>query len=177
MSSEFQFFDVFGPTVGEDVEAAVTPQPLDLGQIQALLPPLVSEEFVGVVPTRLLSLRAIQGLEMIRKFFPKITWNQEFDAIQKYARKMIADEAITLVQKRFSKLKVGRLPLSVEAGNLRYFDSTQTNNMHGITDGIVAHLRMGCFGNVHDRHVVDVTYGSFEKEIHGPIQTRGHMIT
>jgi hypothetical protein len=34
-------------------------------------------------------------------------------------------------------------------------------------DGIIAHLTRECGGNVHDRHIVDVTSGSFEKEIVG----------
>jgi hypothetical protein len=36
----------------------------------------------------------------------------------------------------------------------RYFD---------IPDGIIAHMTRECSRNVHDRHVVDVTCGSFEK--------------
>jgi hypothetical protein len=34
-------------------------------------------------------------------------------------------------------------------------------------DGIIAHRTRECGGNVHDRHVVDVTCGSFEKETWG----------
>jgi hypothetical protein len=45
-----------------------------------------------------------------------------------------------------------------------------------VPDGIVAHLTRECGANVHDRHVVDVTCGSFEPETMGPIQTRGYMI-
>jgi hypothetical protein len=36
-----------------------------------------------------------------------------------------------------------------------------------VPDGIIAHLTKECGGNVHDSHVVDVTSGSFEKEIRG----------
>jgi hypothetical protein len=36
-----------------------------------------------------------------------------------------------------------------------------------VPDGIIAHLTRECGGNVHDRHVVDVTCGSFEKETEG----------
>jgi hypothetical protein len=36
-----------------------------------------------------------------------------------------------------------------------------------VPDGIIAHLTRECGGNVHDRHVVDVTSGSFEKETQG----------
>jgi hypothetical protein len=36
-----------------------------------------------------------------------------------------------------------------------------------VPDGIIAHLTRECGGNVHDRRVVDVTCGSFEKETQG----------
>jgi hypothetical protein len=36
-----------------------------------------------------------------------------------------------------------------------------------VPDGIIAHLTRECGGNAHDRHVVDVTSGSFEKETEG----------
>jgi hypothetical protein len=36
-----------------------------------------------------------------------------------------------------------------------------------VPDGIIAHLTRECGGNVHDRHVVDITCGSFEKETRG----------
>jgi hypothetical protein len=36
-----------------------------------------------------------------------------------------------------------------------------------VPDGIIAHLTRECGGNVHDRNVVEVTSGSFEKEIEG----------
>jgi hypothetical protein len=36
-----------------------------------------------------------------------------------------------------------------------------------VPDGIIAHLTRKCGGNVHDRHVVKVTSGSFEKETCG----------
>jgi hypothetical protein len=36
-----------------------------------------------------------------------------------------------------------------------------------VPDGIIAHLTGECGGNVHDRHVVEITSGSFEKETHG----------
>jgi hypothetical protein len=36
-----------------------------------------------------------------------------------------------------------------------------------VPDGIIAHLTRECGGNVHDHHVVEVTWGSFEKETHG----------
>jgi hypothetical protein len=39
--------------------------------------------------------------------------------------------------------------------------------MYDIPDGILAHLTRERSGNVHDRQVVEVTSGSFEKETHG----------
>jgi hypothetical protein len=36
-----------------------------------------------------------------------------------------------------------------------------------VPEGIIAHLTRECGGNVHDRHIVDVTCGSFEKETVG----------
>jgi hypothetical protein len=38
-----------------------------------------------------------------------------------------------------------------------------------VPDGIIAHLTRECGENVHDRHVVEVTSGSFEKETYGAI--------
>jgi hypothetical protein len=49
--------------------------------------------------------------------------------------------------------QVRQIPPSVKKG--KYFD---------VPDGIIAHLTRECGGNVHDRHVVDITCGSFEKE-------------
>jgi hypothetical protein len=37
----------------------------------------------------------------------------------------------------------------------------------GVPNGMIAHLTRECGGNVHDRHVVEVTSGSFEKETSG----------
>jgi hypothetical protein len=36
-----------------------------------------------------------------------------------------------------------------------------------VPDGIIAHLTRECGGNVYDRHVVDVTCGSFKEETWG----------
>jgi hypothetical protein len=36
-----------------------------------------------------------------------------------------------------------------------------------VPDGIIAHLTTEYKGNVRDRHVIDVTSGSFEKETRG----------
>jgi hypothetical protein len=57
-----------------------------------------------------------------------------------------------------------QFPLSLKKGKLRYSDDDETDEMYDIPDGIIAHLTRECGGNVHDRNVVDVTSGSFEKE-------------
>jgi hypothetical protein len=36
-----------------------------------------------------------------------------------------------------------------------------------VPDGIIGHLTRVCGGNVHDRHVINITSGSFEKETLG----------
>jgi hypothetical protein len=56
----------------------------------------------------------------------------------------------------FAKKPTKQFPPSVKKG--KCFD---------VPDGIIAHLTRECSGNVHDRNVVDVTSGSFEKEIEG----------
>jgi hypothetical protein len=42
--------------------------------------------------------------------------------------------------------------------------------------GIIARLTGERGGNVHDRHVVEITSRSFEKETHGANPNSGHMI-
>jgi archaellum component FlaC len=54
------------------------------------------------------------------------------------------------------KMTAKQFPPSVKKG--KYFD---------LPNGITAHLTRECGGNVHDRHVVDVTCGSLEKETCG----------
>jgi hypothetical protein len=44
-----------------------------------------------------------------------------------------------------------------------------------MSDGIIAHLTKERGGSVHDRHVVDIRSGSFEKETYGLIHARVHM--
>jgi hypothetical protein len=58
-------------------------------------------------------------------------------------------------------------PPSMKKGKLRISDGSQTDEMCGIPDGVIAHLTRECGGNVHDRHVVDLTCGSFEKQTKG----------
>jgi hypothetical protein len=60
-----------------------------------------------------------------------------------------------------------QFPPSLKKGTLRYSDGRQTDKMNDIPDGIVARLTRECGGNVHDRGVVDIACGSFEKETEG----------
>jgi hypothetical protein len=64
-----------------------------------------------------------------------------------------------------SRKPAKRFPPSVKKG--RQFD---------VPDGIIAHLTRECGGNVHDRHVVDVTCGSFEQETVGANPHSWHTI-
>jgi hypothetical protein len=67
------------------------------------------------------------------------------------------DVVVELVHKMFPSQQVKQeFPPSVKkVGNLN------------VLDGIIAHLTREYGGNVHDRHVVDITSGSFEKETNG----------
>jgi hypothetical protein len=56
---------------------------------------------------------------------------------------------------------------SGKKGKLRMSSGKETDEMYDIPDGIIAHLTRECGGNAHDRHVVEVTCGSFEKETCG----------
>jgi hypothetical protein len=47
----------------------------------------------------------------------------------------------------------------MKKGKLCYFDRSQTMDVCDIPDGIIAYVTRECGGNVHDRHVVDVTSG------------------
>jgi hypothetical protein len=55
----------------------------------------------------------------------------------------------------------------MKKGKLRYSGGRETDKMYDIPEGIIAHLTRECGGNVHDRHVVDVTSRSFENETVG----------
>jgi hypothetical protein len=58
---------------------------------------------------------------------------------------------------------------SAAAKPAKHFPPSVKKGTYGfdVPDGIIAHLTRECGGNVHDRHVVDVTYGLFEKETDG----------
>jgi hypothetical protein len=54
----------------------------------------------------------------------------------------------------------------MKKGKLHLKDGTETNEMYNIPDGIISHPTTECGGNVHDHHVVEITFGSFEEEIY-----------
>jgi hypothetical protein len=66
----------------------------------------------------------------------------------------------------FGSLKPVQKP-AMNKGKLRDEDGDETAEMCDIPDGIIAHLTKECGGNVRDRHLVNVTSGSFENEIYG----------
>jgi hypothetical protein len=65
-------------------------------------------------------------------------------------------EFVALVEPSTAVKPAKRFPPSVKKG-IRL----------ALPDGIIAHLTRECGGNVNNRHVVDVTSGSFEKETLG----------
>jgi hypothetical protein len=98
--------------------------------------------------------------ERLIKLFAEMTWNQELDAVWKYAPESLLDEAITVVQKRFPDLKVRRVTPSMKKGKIQVKEGRWTNARTveiDVPDGIIAHLTRECSGNVQDRHVVEVT--------------------
>jgi hypothetical protein len=127
----------------------------------------VAVRLFGAETMRIAGANMDQGGERFVKFFPEMTSNQELDAVRKCAPESPLDEAITVVQKRFPKLRVGQFPPLVKKGKLRDCNGKETDETHEIPDGIIAHLTMECAGIVHDRHVVEVKCGSFEKETTG----------
>jgi hypothetical protein len=68
-----------------------------------------------------------------------------------------------LMSANVNKKPTKQFPPSMKKGKVK---SIWTNEEveFDVPDGIIAHLTRECGGNVHDRHVVDVTSGSFEKE-------------
>jgi hypothetical protein len=72
-----------------------------------------------------------------------------------------------LVLPNRNKKPGNQFPPLVKKRKLRYDDGSQTDEIYDIPDGIIAHLTRECGENVHDRHIVDVTSGSFEQETCG----------
>jgi hypothetical protein len=76
-------------------------------------------------------------------------------------------DQLFVFSKATSPKRTKQFPPSMKKGKLRCSDGTQSKTVHDIPDGIIAHLTRECGGNVHDRQIVDVTCGSFEKETEG----------
>jgi uncharacterized protein (DUF433 family) len=102
------FFDVFGLTAYE-IAAAGPPQPLDLEQIQALVPALGANEFADVVRTRFPDLNALQVIELIQKSFPSLNVTQVFEMIRKLFPELNAAQVIELIQKFFPSLNATQI--------------------------------------------------------------------
>jgi hypothetical protein len=109
------------------------------------------EQFLAETIKVGLETNADQLGEMISTFYLEMTWNQELDAVRKYAPESPLDEAITLVQKRFPQSRVGRFPPSVKKGKATDWQGREVEIEIEIPDGIIAHLTRECRGNVHDR--------------------------
>jgi hypothetical protein len=62
-----------------------------------------------------------------------------------------------------NKLRVKQFAPSMKKGKTKEGKEVEID----VPDGTIAHLTRECGANVHDRHVVDVTCGSFEKETEG----------
>jgi hypothetical protein len=70
-----------------------------------------------------------------------------------------------LISANVNKKPTKQFPLLVKKGKAK--DIWGNEVKIDVPDGIIAHLTRECGGNVHDRNVVDITSGSFEKETHG----------
>jgi hypothetical protein len=70
---------------------------------------------------------------------------------------------------RLFRCQVKQFPPSVKTVRTKNVLSWQSGKEIEINvpDGIIAHLTRECGENVHDRHVVDITCGTFEKETRG----------
>jgi uncharacterized protein (DUF433 family) len=103
-SWESRFFDVFGLAAYEVAAAINTSQPLDLEQIQALVPPLGADEFADMVWTRFPDLNALQVIELIQKLFPSLSAAQKFEMIPRFFPALDAAHVIEIIHKFFPSL-------------------------------------------------------------------------
>jgi hypothetical protein len=77
------------------------------------------------------------------------------------------NEDLGNVQREVAKLNEDMKMTRRMIGNKLFAPSIKKGKEIDVPDGIIAHLTRECGGNVHDRKVVDVTCGSFEKETIG----------
>jgi hypothetical protein len=80
---------------------------------------------------------------------------------------MWATVCARLILPDINKKLVKQLPPLMKKGRLRFPGGKENDNMYDIPDGVIAQVTRECGGNVHDRHVVEVASGSFEKETVG----------
>jgi hypothetical protein len=88
-----------------------------------------------------------------------------------------ASKFVALVDAAAAVKPANQFPPSMKRGKLRLFGRIKPEQTYDIPDGIIAHLTRECGGNVHDRHVVDITCGSFEKETYGASPHSGDLVT
>jgi hypothetical protein len=94
--------------------------------------------------------------------------NDFFDILSEHSYEINASIWASLCARLIMSDKTRKqFPPSMKKGKLRLPSGRETDEMCDIPDGIIAHLTRECGGNVHDRQIVDVTCGSFEKETCG----------
>jgi hypothetical protein len=76
------------------------------------------------------------------------------------------NEDLGNVQRDVAKLKE-EISLMMRMTRKDFAPSMKKRKKFSVPDGIIAHLTRQCSGNVHDRQVLEVTSGSFEKETQG----------
>jgi uncharacterized protein YoxC len=85
------------------------------------------------------------------------------------------NEDLGNVQQEVAKLKEDMIATRWMTGKKLFTPSVKKRKIRvgrreveiDVPDGIIAHLTTECGGNVHDRKIVDVTCGSFERETYG----------
>jgi hypothetical protein len=106
------------------------------------------------------------------KYEDELKRSTEANEAQKKENAELEDEIKAMTAKEESlKEDVGRLKEAIRqraAKSWKQFPpSVKKGEQFEVPDGIIAHLTSECGGNVHDRQVVDIPCGSFEKETNG----------
>jgi hypothetical protein len=105
-------------------------------------------------------------LEFVRfEYYSTYVMNDLFDVLWENSydinASIWANICARLVLPNMNKIPASQFPPSVKKAKARDLPGKDVET--GVPDGIIAHLTRECSGNVHNRHVVEVTYGSFEK--------------
>jgi hypothetical protein len=169
----------------EPIQALMPPLDADeFADVIPLFPDLAARQMIELVRKFFPSLNAIRAFQMSRKGFPALHAAQVIEAVQKsfpslnatqileIIRQLFpslsATQAFKMIRKLFPKLNIVQVIESIGKlfpGQFRQFPpSVKKRRQCDVLDGMIAHLTRECSGNVHDRHVVDVTPRSFEKE-------------